>query len=475
MRPISALAAVGLILTTGCTVGPNYRAPAAVALKVPPSFNATAPSGQPAADLARWWQGCGDPVLTTLVDRALAANLDIDIAGSRLRQSRAMLASARGAQLPSVDFGGSVARSIGRDGGDATAFQAGLDVAYAADLFGGTRRSVEAARADSDAAVASLHTAQLVIAAEVASTYLDAVLAESRLRIARGNLASQDETLQIVGWRVQAGLVSSLDLEQSRQLRAQTAATLPVFEAQYLAATNRLAVLVGEAPGAVSALVHTSRGIPAAPSASAAAIPIDVIQRRPDIATAERRLAAETARIGVETAQLYPALRLGGSFGGSGSSLRELADASIGNVIANLTAPIFEGGRIRAAIDAQDAATAIALSTYRQSVLVALEEVENALTAVSSADRRAVLIAAAQDAASNSAIYSRSQYRTGLIDFRTLLDAERSLLLTQDSVAVTQATRATAAIQLYKALGGGWQAAPPPASVTASTFTMEPK
>ncbi len=474
-RLVSGLILAGLTATAGCAVGPNYRAPSPTALKTPARFNAVLPpSAQAAPDPVRWWRGFSDPVLTQLIDRALRANLDIDVAGSRLRQARASLAVARSAQLPTLDFGGAAARTIGQGGGDATRFQAGFDAAYEVDVFGGVRRSVEAGRADSQAALARLHTVQLSVVAEVAVNYIAATLAQARLQIARDNLAAQEETLQIVGWRVQAGLVSALDLEQARQLRAQTAASIPTIESDYVAAVNRLAVLAGEAPGAVTALIRTSPSIPEAPAGMSAPIPLDVIQRRPDVAAAERGLAAETARIGVQAAQLYPALRLAGSFGGSGASLRQLADSSIGNVIANLTAPLYEGGRIRAAVRGQRAAAAAALATYRQTVLIALEEVENGLTAVSAADRRAVQISLSEAAARNAASYARRQYQTGLIDFRALLDAERSLLSTQDASATTKATRATATVQLYKALGGGWQAGPEPASVTTSTFTLRP-
>jgi len=466
---------IAVTASGGCVLGPNYRAPSAADLKVPPGFSATtARSKLGAAGMERWWQGFGDLVLTRLVERALNGNLDVDAAGSRVRQSRAAWLSARGAQLPSLGVGGSASRTIGRDGGDNMLFQVGLDAAYEADLFGGVRRSVEAARADEQVALANLHSVQLSVAGEVALNYVDARLAQARLRIAQENLAAQDESLQIVGWRVQAGLVSSLDLEQARQLRAQTSSSLPTIESAYVAAINRLAVLVGEAPGAVTALMNTTAPIPTAPSAHAVPIPLDVLQRRPDIDAAERRLAAETARIGVQTAQLYPALRLTGAFGGSGTSLRQIADASLGNVIANLTAPLFEGGRIRAAIEGQDAATAVAVVNYRQAVLVALEEVENALTAVSATDRRAIDIGLSEQAARNAATYARIQYRTGLIDFRTLLDAERSLLSSQDASATVAAVQATAAIQLYKALGGGWQSAPEPRSVAAQGFAKRP-
>ena len=175
MRSRRSFALLALVLTTGCVVGPDYHPPSATALNVPAAFNAASPgSPQADADLGRWWQGFADPVLTQLVDRALRANLDVDVAGSRLRQSRASLRAARSAELPSLDFGGSVSRSIGRDGGDETSFQAGFDAAYEVDLFGGTRRSVEAARADAQGALASLHASQLSIAGEVAVNYVSA-------------------------------------------------------------------------------------------------------------------------------------------------------------------------------------------------------------------------------------------------------------------------------------------------------------
>jgi NodT family efflux transporter outer membrane factor (OMF) lipoprotein len=476
--PSSARSLPLLALLAGCAVGPDYRPPSAAALKVPAQFVAAHPAGE--VDLARWWTGFNDPVLTQLVERSLAANLDIESAGARLRQARASLRGAQGELLPTLGASGSVSRSVGRDsgsvidpnsgttistGGDTTVFRAGLDAAWEADLFGGIRRNIEAARADAQASESNLHFTQLTVASEVGLNYLDARLAQTRLRIARENLASQSETLQIVGWRVQAGLVSSLDLEQARQLRAQTAASIPAIETSYAAAVNRIAVLLGEAPGAVTALIDPPTAIPLAPGAIA--IPAEVLQRRPDIAAAERTLAAETARIGVATAELYPALRLTGSFSGSATSLADLPSAAIGNLVSSITAPIFQGGRIRAAIEGQRASTDAALAAYRLSVLTALEDVENALTSLSAAERREREVIVSAEAARNAVLYARSQYRAGLIDFQSLLESERSLLSSQDSSASARADRATATVQLYKALGGGWEAAPMPA--TAST------
>jgi NodT family efflux transporter outer membrane factor (OMF) lipoprotein len=483
MHPVPGALLLVAVLS-GCSVGPNYRPPSASALKVPAQFNAAAPaSAARAVDLTRWWQGFGDPLLTQLVERALAANLDIDAAGARLRQARANLRGARGQALPSLGASGSVGRSIERDGGsvidpntgqtisvggDTTIYRAGFDAAWEADIFGGIRRSIESARAGAEGAEAELHFTQLSVASEVALNYLDARLAQERLRIARANLASQDETLRIVGWRVQAGLVSSLDLEQARQLRAQTAATIPTLETGYTAAVNRIAVLLGEAPGAVTALIDPPGSIPIAPS-PANPIPADLLQRRPDISSAERSLAAETARIGVEKAQLYPALRLSGSFSGSATALADVPSAMIGSLLSSITAPIFQGGQIRAAIEGQRASADAALAAYRSSVLTALEDVENALTALAASERRERDVMASAQAAQNAAVYARSQYRAGLIDFQSLLESERSLLSTQDNQASARADRATATVQLYKALGGGWEAAPQPATVTTST------
>ncbi len=253
----------------------------------------------------------------------------------------------------------------------------------------------------------------------------------------------------------------------ARQLRAQTTASVPAIETTYAAAANRLAVLLGEAPGAVNGLLEPAAEPPAAPVVQPAAIPADVVRRRPDVALAERTLASETARIGVQTAQLYPALVLSGTFSGSGGSLSTAAGDMAGNLVGGITAPIFHGGQIRAAVEAQRASAASALAAYRASVLTALEEAENALVSVSSADRREQALVAAEAAARNAVDIARVQYRSGRTDFQSLLESERTLLSSQDSLASARVARAAAAVQLYKALGGGWQAAPAPSSVAA--------
>lgn len=471
---------------SGCAVGPDYVAPVPGALAVPDAFNAATLAAGDEATLAGWWQVFGDPILSDLVTRALAANPNVDVAGARLRQARAATTTQQAAFWPTLNASGSGSRSETLRGGGSvidpttgavlfrsrsgqSSFRAGTDAAYEVDLFGGIRRSVEAARADEAVAVADLHATQLSVAADTATNYIAARNAQARLAIARSNLANQEETVEIVGWRVQAGLVGSLDLEQARALRAQTAASIPALETNYVAAVNRLAILLGQAPGAVKALIDPAQPIPLAPESIATGLPADLLSRRPDLVSAERALAAATARIGVATAELYPALRLTGSILGQGATLGGIDDSVLGNFAASISAPIFQGGRLRAQIESARGGADAALAGYRAAVLTALEDVENALTSTVNSRRREVELARAEEASTNATILARTQYRVGLIDFQQLLEAERSLLSSQDSRSTARADRATAGVQLFRALGGGWQAAPTPQTVSGST------
>jgi NodT family efflux transporter outer membrane factor (OMF) lipoprotein len=285
---------------------------------------------------------------------------------------------------------------------------------------------------------------------------VQARLAQQRLENARSELAIADENLEIAGWRVQAGLVSSLDAEQARAQRAQTAATVPALESAFAAAAYRLAVLTGQAPGAATAALLAVRPIPAPPPSVAVGIPADTLRQRPDVRSAERALASATARIGVAEAQLYPALRLSGNIGTSALSVGSLFDGITGGLLAGLSQTLFDGGRLRSQVRSQQAAAEGAQATYRASVLTALEDIENGLVALRTARQRQQQFAIALDAANNSAILARSQYRSGLTDFQILLEAERALLSARDRLTGARADEALAIIQLYRALGGGW-------------------
>ena len=444
---------------TGCAVGPDYRPPAAVTLQVPDRYHAadsTAPAD--AVTLAAWWRQFDDPALSALVERAIAANLDIAVATSRLQQAREAAIQARSEFLPTLN--GSAGR--GRDfvvrgfGLDSNRYSLGADAAWEADLFGRISRGVEAARAERQGAGYDLVAVRIAVIADVATNYIQARLAQQRLANARNSLRIADENLDIARWRVQAGLVSSLDAEQARAERAQTAATIAPLESNFAAAANRLAVLTGQAPGSLTASLATLRPIPTPPRQVAVGIPADTLRQRPDVRSAERSLAAATARIGIAEAQLYPGLRLTGNIGTSALAAGGLFDLVTGSLFAGLTQTIFDGGRLRSQVRAQRAVAEGAFSTYRQTVLTALEDVENALVALQSAMARHVQFVEALDAANNSAIFARSQYRAGLTDFQTLLQTERARINALDGLATSSGDEALAVVQLYRALGGGW-------------------
>lgn len=444
------------VLLAGCAAGPDYARPQPAALGVPDAYQAPAPAGAP-ADLTQWWAVFGDPVLTGLVDQALAGNLDIAQGEARLRQAREALVQTRAGLLPSLDASAGAGRNFDNSGPNSNRLSLGADAAWQVDLFGGVRRSVEAARADSEASAYDLAAVRIAIAGEVARNYVLARQAQASLAIARDTLVTQDDNLEIAGFRVQAGLVSSLDQEQARQQRASTAASIPGLEQSLAAAANRLAVLTGQAPGAVTDRLMPPGAIPEGPEAVAAGIPADTLRQRPDVRGAERALAAATARIGVARAALLPGLGISGNVGTSALRFGGLGDVITGGLFTSLSQILFDGGRRQAAARAQEAAADGAFAAYKATVLTALEDVENGLIALRAARERAAQIAISLDASTNAALLARSQYRAGLTDFQTLLDAERSLLGARDGYNQAKADAANALVQLYLALGGGWQ------------------
>lgn len=454
------LAGVALLAlaTQACAVGADYRPQAAGALNVPDRFQAPAAASLDTAALVHWWTAFNDPLLTSLVERTLAGNNDLAAAQARLRAARASLRGAQGALLPSLSASASANRQEVVEGAglSGTGFQAGLDASYEVDLFGGVRRSIEAARATAQGSAASLADVQRSLVAEVALNYIDARSTQARLAVARSNIAVQDQTLQIVRWRVDAGLVGDLDLQQAIALRAQTAAGIPALEQSYVASVNRIAILLGQAPGAVTQEMAAQQAIPLGPDNVEAGLPADLLSRRPDLIAAERALAAEVARIGVAEADLYPALRLSGSLSSSSTNFSSLGDNIIGNLLGAITAPIFQGGQIRARIEQQRASADAALANYRGTVLIALEDVENALVSIDRSKARESELIIAETAARQSVSLAEAQYQSGLIDFQALLSAQQSLLSAQDSRTTARAARASSSIQLFKALGGGW-------------------
>lgn len=438
-------------------VGPDYRAPAP---ELPDRWS----TGKAAApdDPASWWRRFGDPDLDRLVDRALAGNLDLELAAARLRQARAARSQAAGAYFPTIAGGVSASRTHGasslQSSSDRTLYDAGFDASWEIDLFGGTRRAVEAADADLAARRADAEAARVSLVAEVVQNYIDLRSDQQRLAIARANLATQDETLQIVEWRERAGLANRSDVEQARANREQTRAGLPDLEIGVAGALNRLDVLLGAAPGTLRGELAAGRPLPEVGPEVAAGIPADLLRRRPDLVAAERTLAAETARVGQVLAQRFPALSLSAAFGWQAYRLGDLGAAGSGtrSLAGSLAATLFDGGRLRAAVAVQDAVQEQAMISYRNSVLTALEEVENALAAHAAARERLAARQAAAEAAREAARLSRRMYESGLADFQKVLDTERTRLSAEDSLALAEASRLASVVKLYKALGGGW-------------------
>jgi len=463
MRPTLITPAAALVLClAGCAVGPDYREPSP---KLPEAW-ADAAAMQPHAPEPdpQWWQRFGDPVLDQLVERALAANTDVRSARARLRAARSASAQAEGALWPSVGAYGSATRSTDAGRSAVSSYGLGFDASWEIDLFGGLRRGAEAAAADAGASAATLAQTQVSLAAEVARDYVLLRGYQLRLQITQANLDNQSQTLQLTEWRAQAGLVGSLDVEQARSNREQTRAQLPLLQDAITQTRHALAVLLNQPPEALNALLAAApeRTIPDAAAQPLLGVPADLLRRRPDIVAAERSLAAATARIGVAEAALYPSLTLSGTLGLQGAALSALSGSGAATrlIAGSLLAPIFDAGRLRQQVVIQTAEQEQALAAYEAALAGALRDVEDARSALVNGRARADALAQAVQAARNAALLANFRYRSGLVDFQTVLDTERSVRTLEDSQASTQADTVIAMIQLYKALGGGWSADP---------------
>lgn len=409
-------------------------------------------------DIAEYWQLLNDPLITELVEAAVANNRDLAQSAARLDQARSQLVQARAALLPGLSANGRSNRDLGDNAPDQFGFSLGLDASWEADLFGQIGGTISGAEADLLAAGYSLADLQRLIAGQVATSAITARATGQQLAIARSTLANQDDNLQIARWRNQAGLVSSLDVEQARAQRAQTAASIPALESNLVANANALSTLIGEPPGRVLEAFEDLRPVPEPAQLAGFAPPAEVLRRRPDVRAAEASLLSATARIGVARAQLYPLLRLSGNIGSSSLGISSLFDVISSGVVASVSQLLFDGGRTAAQIEGAEAGARGALAAWEQTILSALEQVESAAVDQRSAAERVALNAEAVDAASNSALLARSQYQAGLSDFQTLLSAESQLLSARNAAVSAQADRASAFVRLTQALGGGWNA-----------------
>jgi outer membrane protein, multidrug efflux system len=468
-RILRTLAALMIVLLTGCAaVGPNYVRPEA---PVPQAWNTPLQGGIAVStdpkNLTSWWTTLNDPELSRLIDRAATRNLDLKRAAARVREARARRGLSKAGLYPTLDASGSAARSRGSAdmGPVATTdlFSAGLDASWEIDLFGGVRRSVEAAEADLQAAGEDLHDTLISLLAEVGLNYVDLRTAQARLSVTESSLKSLEETLRLTEWRAQAGLGDKLAVEQARYNLQSARSQVPTLRTAIAAAENRLAVLLGEAPGTVHTEMEKPEPVPSLPPEVTIGVPADLLRQRPDVRRAERQLAAQTARIGVATAELYPKLKLSGAIGLQALALRGLFDS--GNATSSgsslLAWRVFDAGTIRQNIEIQSALQEQSLIAYESAVLGALEEAENAILAYVQEQRRRQSLSEAARSAQAAAELAGMKYRAGLTDFTTVLDAERSLLGFRDQLAQSDGAVVTNLVKLYKALGGGWTAPQP--------------
>lgn len=473
-RPSLALAAALVALAlAGCAT--TQRPEAAVpAMAVPATWSPNHLVFTPAADpqsLARWWQGLGDAQLSALVEQALQANPSLASTQSALRQARAQRDVTAAGLAPSVDGSGSAQRS--RSGNSTgNSFSTGLDASWELDVFGRLASGVAASDADVRTAQATLEGARVSLAAEVALSYIELRNLQQRLAIARSNLASQQETLQITDWRMQAGLTTSLATEQARAQAAQTAAQVPALEASLAQTRHALAVLTGQNPAALDAQLAAVVRVPQAPDALALQIPAETLRQRPDVIAAEARIAAALARVSQADAARYPSFRLGGSLGLRALTIGALTQGSsvVSSLLGSISVPLLDGGAARAQVRVQEAGLEQARLNYASTVLTALQEVEDALSALQGDGARIEQLRVAAEAAANAALLAQQRYNSGLIDFQTVLETQRTQLAAQDSLANAQATLTSDHVRLYKALGGGWTPAAAESSATAAAM-----
>lgn len=464
-------AAAMLLLLAGCKVGPDYVPPPSAA---PDSWSEELSEGvhAEATDLATWWRAFNDPTLDSLVDRAIKTNLDLREAAARVREARALRGVAESGFYPSVDATASYTRerfsensgsnAFGtRTGEGMDLFAMGFDAAWEIDIFGRVAREYEAADAVLQFQVESWRDVLVSLLAELALEYTQTRSLQQRLAIAEANVKAQQDTLALVQSRFDAGITSELDVAQAKANLEQTRSQIPLLTAQLRQSMHRLEVLLAQRPGTLAAELSSASGmIPVPPDSIAIGLPSDLLRRRADVRRAERDIAAETARIGVATADLFPRVMLTGNAGLESSQIGTLfaGDSFTWAVGPGLRWNIFSAGRIQSNIKAQTARQEQALARYEKTVLTAFHDVEDALVGYSRERVRLRTLTESVNAQQRAVQLAEELYTRGLTDFQNVLDAQRQLYSLQDLQAESERDVTGNLISLYKALGGGWEA-----------------
>lgn len=470
MRATALISGGVLAALSGCVVGPNYQPPREQAPQRWATQLAGGESDTPAA-LASWWMSFKDPELDTLIGTAVRSNLTVRVAEERVREARAARDVVAGGQWPSAAASAAYSRNrygahsyppLGSFPGvplDYNLYNLGFDAAWELDLFGGVRRAVEASNAQVGAAEYARRDVLVSVLAEVARNYIDARAYQERLAVTRENIVAQQDTVELTRSRYRGGLASDLEVEQATALLTSTQADLPALETGFAQSVHELSVLLGENPGALLERMSRAKPIPLTPPLVPVGLPSDLLRRRPDVERAERELAASTAEIGVAEAQFFPKFSLTGAIGVESTSTSNLLEyaSRYWSVGPTIQWNLFQGGSLRANVRVQRARAEEAFDSYRQTVLIALQDTENALVAYSKEQtRRQSLVQTVQS--SQAAFQLSSElYRSGLVDFLNVLVTERALYNAQDALVGSTQSMSLDLVQLYKALGGGWQ------------------
>ncbi|MGX5805392.1 efflux transporter outer membrane subunit [Bradyrhizobium sp. Arg314] len=455
-----ALSLLSISLLGGCVVGPDYQKPL---LAMPAAWNSQKAARTKPAQLSKWWMRLRDPQLNTLVEEAVAGNLDVATAKAKIREARASYRQSVGTLLPSVEGSGSATRNKPAAATSATTstyseYQAGFDASWELDLFGANRRSVEAARYGVDASEAELRSTLLTLVGDVASTYAQARGYQARIALARRSAASQRQTAELTRTMELAGSATAADVAKAMGQAASTEAAVPTLEASYAEAVHRLSVFTGRPPAALSERLKRGAPIPAPRLPMPTGIPADILLSRPDVRVAERQYAQYTAKVAQADAARYPAVSLTGDISTAALQLGDLGkNSSIGwSFGPTLSVPLFNAGQLQAAVEVAKAQRDQYFIAYRSSVLRALEDVENALVLSSQERIRIGKLAASAKSYGDAVRLEDTLYKAGDTSLLDVLDAQRSLYSAEDTLLQSRVLLATHYVALNKALGGGW-------------------
>jgi len=521
-----SIALAAALMLAGCMVGPDYHRPK---VHAPDKFLAasrpatTGPATLPAeVDLTRWWESFHDPVLNRLIASGVKSSLDISLAEARVREARASLEQNIGTLFPTLDANGSYSRSrnsknLGSDtaalngakglssanaallsnalsglsSGTNNLYQSGFDAGWELDVFGGNRRAIESARATLQAQIDARRNATITFLSEVGRNYIILRGVQHERAAVFDDLTAQRDTLELTRSKFRAGIATDLDVARQEAQVASTESELPFLETEIQQAIHRLGVLLGREPEALEAELTPAAPLPGGPPVVPPGLPSDLLRRRPDVQQAERNLAASSANIGVAVAELYPKFSLTGSFGLESISLKTFTRSSseFWSFGPTMNWRLFEGGQLRANVRIQQARNDQALIQYRQTILQALQEVEDALVAYNQEQARRDALQRSVDSNIRAVTRAKELNQPGIVDFLNVLTAQETLFISQDQLAQSEQTVSTNLVALYKSLGGGWdltdpkpetQPAPPnlsraPSKGSAAAFSHPPE